>query len=269
LQASEAPKKGAGSGFTVESLVVDDGGRVTGIRGHGRQGGTVTDDAPVVVGADGRHSLVARMVQPEQYHEKPPLLVAYYSYWSGLPVDGRYEIYIRPDRGFAAWPTHDDLTLVIGGWPYAELQANRYDLEANFHKMLQLAPSFAERVHTATRQRRLVGAAVPNYFRKPYGPGWALVGDAGYNRDFITAQGMHDAFRDAELFAAAWTRPSPTPAPSRTPGATTSPPATSRSCPCTSSPRSSPPSSLHPSSSSGSWAPCTATSRRWPASPGS
>jgi hypothetical protein len=40
---------------------------------------------------------------------------------------------------------------------------------------------------------------VPNFFRKPYGPGWALVGDAGYNKDFITAQGIHDAFRDAEL----------------------------------------------------------------------
>ena len=44
---------------------------------------------------------------------------------------------------------------------------------------------------------------MPNYFRKPYGPGWALVGDAGYNRDFITAQGIMDVFRDAELCAAA------------------------------------------------------------------
>ena len=45
--------------------------------------------------------------------------------------------------------------------------------------------------------------AVPNYFRQPYGPGWALVGDAGYNKDFITAQGIMDAFHDAELCAAA------------------------------------------------------------------
>ena len=44
---------------------------------------------------------------------------------------------------------------------------------------------------------------MPNYFRKPYGPGWALVGDAGYNKDFITAQGIQDAFRDAELCVAA------------------------------------------------------------------
>jgi 2-polyprenyl-6-methoxyphenol hydroxylase-like FAD-dependent oxidoreductase len=69
--------------------------------------------------------------------------------------------------------------------------------------MLELAPPFADRVRAATREGRFVGAAVPNFFRKPYGPGWALVGDAGYNKDYITAQGMHDAFRDAELCAAA------------------------------------------------------------------
>ena len=189
-------------GFTVTEVVVE-GGRVSGVRGHGRDGRTVTEHARVVVGADGRHSLVARIVQPEQYHEKPPLLCGYYSYWSGLPMDGRFENYVRPDRGFAAWPTHDDLTLVICGWPYAELQANRTDVEGNFRKLLELAPSFADRVAAATREARFAGTAVANFFRKPYGPGWALVGDAGYNKDFITAQGMHDAFRDAELCTAA------------------------------------------------------------------
>jgi 2-polyprenyl-6-methoxyphenol hydroxylase-like FAD-dependent oxidoreductase len=189
-------------GFTVTEVVVSDG-RVTGVRGHGRDGGTVTEQARVVVGADGRHSSVARAVAPERYHEKPPLLCGYYSYWSGLPMGGRFETWVRPDRAFAAWPTHDDLTLVIGGWPYAELEANRDDIEGNFLAMLELAPAFAERLRAATRQARFVGTAVPNYFRRPYGPGWALVGDAGYNKDFITAQGMHDAFRDAELCATA------------------------------------------------------------------
>jgi 2-polyprenyl-6-methoxyphenol hydroxylase-like FAD-dependent oxidoreductase len=189
-------------GFTVQEIVVDDG-RVTGIRGRGQGGGTVTERARVVVGADGRHSLVARTVKPEQYHEKPQLLAGYYTYWSGLPMDGRFETYVRPDRGFAAWPTNDDLTLVIGGWPFAEFEANKRDIEGNFLKMLELAPEFAERVHAATREARFVGTAVPNWFRRPYGPGWALVGDAGYNKDFITGHGMHDAFRDAELCAAA------------------------------------------------------------------
>jgi 2-polyprenyl-6-methoxyphenol hydroxylase-like FAD-dependent oxidoreductase len=189
-------------GFTVQEVLTQDG-HVTGVRGHGRHGRTVTESARVVVGADGRHSLVARTVGPEQYHHKPPLLAGYYTYWSGLPMDGRFETYIRPDRGFAAWPTNDDLTLVIGGWPYAQFQANKHDIEATYHKMLALAPAFAERVAAATRQARYVGTAVANYFRRPYGPGWALVGDAGYNKDFITGQGMHDAFRDAELCAAA------------------------------------------------------------------
>jgi flavin-dependent dehydrogenase len=189
-------------GFTVSEVVVEDGW-VSGVRGHGRQGRTVTERARVVVGADGRHSPVARAVGPEQYHERPQLLCGYYTYWSGLPMEGRFETWVRPDRGFAAWPTHDDLTLVIGGWPYAELEAKRHDVEGNYLAMLEMAPAFAERVRAATREERLVGTAVPNYFRKPYGPGWALVGDAGYNKDFITAQGMHDAFRDAELCATA------------------------------------------------------------------
>ena len=189
-------------GFTVSEVVVDDG-RVTGVRGHGGDGRTVTERARVVVGADGRHSLVARAVKPEQYHEKPQLLCGYYTYWSGLPMDGRFQTWVRPYRGFAAWPTNDDLTVVIVGWPFAELEANRRDIEGNYLKTLELAPELAERVHAATRQARFVGTAVPNWFRKPYGPGWALVGDAGYNKDFITGHGMHDAFRDAELCAAA------------------------------------------------------------------
>jgi 2-polyprenyl-6-methoxyphenol hydroxylase-like FAD-dependent oxidoreductase len=58
-------------------------------------------------------------------------------------------------------------------------------------------------LRSATREAPFAGAGVPNYFRKPYGPGWALVGDAGYNKDFITAQGILDSFRDAELCATA------------------------------------------------------------------
>ena len=116
---------------------------------------------------------------------------------------GRFETYIRDRRGFAATPTHDGLTMVIVGWPYAEIRENRKDVEGSYLKAVELAPAFAERLRGATREERFRGAAVPNFFRKPYGPGWALVGDAGYNRDFITGQGMMDAFHDAELCAAA------------------------------------------------------------------
>jgi 2-polyprenyl-6-methoxyphenol hydroxylase-like FAD-dependent oxidoreductase len=189
-------------GFTVEEVIVQDG-RVAGVRGRSRAGQSATERARVVIGADGLHSFVARALSAEQYNEKPPLLAGYYTYWSGLPMNGRFEAYIRPYRSFAAWPTNDDLTLVIGGWPFAEFETNKKDIEGNYLKVIELVPAFAERLRTAKREERFVGMAVPNYFRKPFGPGWVLVGDAGYNKDFITAQGIQDAFRDAELCVAA------------------------------------------------------------------
>ncbi len=64
------------------------------------------------------------------------------------------------------------------------------DLEANYLHIFDLAPTFAERLRAARRETRIVGTSVRNFFRKPFGPGWALVGDAGYTKDFITAQGI-------------------------------------------------------------------------------
>jgi 2-polyprenyl-6-methoxyphenol hydroxylase-like FAD-dependent oxidoreductase len=86
---------------------------------------------------------------------------------------------------------------------HSEFEANKRDVEGNYLKVFELAPEFAERVSGAKREAPLAGAAVPNFFRKPFDPGWALVGDAGYNKDFITAQGINDAFRDAERCAIA------------------------------------------------------------------
>jgi 2-polyprenyl-6-methoxyphenol hydroxylase-like FAD-dependent oxidoreductase len=185
-------------GFTVEEILVEDGA-VVGIRGHAKDGETFIERARVVIGADGRHSLVAEAVEPDQYNEKQTLLAAYYSYWSGLPTNGRFETYIRPNRGFAAAPTHDGLTMIVLGWPYGEFDENKKDVEGNFLATLGLVPEFAERLKGAKRQSKIAGAVVPNFFRKPYGPGWTLVGDAGYTKDPITAQGIKDAFRDAEL----------------------------------------------------------------------
>jgi 2-polyprenyl-6-methoxyphenol hydroxylase-like FAD-dependent oxidoreductase len=185
-------------GFTVEEIIIE-GEHVVGIKGRSKHGGSITEHADAIVGADGRHSMVSEAVHAKQYREKPPLMAGYYSYWSGLPMDGRFETYIRDSRGFAVAPTHDDLTLVIAAWPYVEFAKNKKDIEGSYLKTIELAPAFAERLRSATREAPFAGAAVPNYFRKPYGPGWALVGDAGYNRDFITAQGILDAFRDAEL----------------------------------------------------------------------
>jgi flavin-dependent dehydrogenase len=190
--------------FTVDELLVA-GGRVTGIRGRSRGGSPVTVRSRVVIGADGRHSLVAKTVRPEEYNERPSRMAMYYAYWSGLDVEG-FETTIRGEqrRGWAAARTHDGLTMLGFGWPIEEFHRNRGDIEASFDGAVALAPAFAERVRSARRESRFVGTAeLPGYMRKPFGPGWALVGDAGYHKNPITAMGINDAFRDAELLAAA------------------------------------------------------------------
>jgi flavin-dependent dehydrogenase len=188
--------------FTVENVEFEDG-RVTGIRGHSRGGETVSEKARIVIGADGRHSIVARQVRAERYNERPEIEASYYSYWSGVPMNGRCEFYDCDGRGFGAWPTCDGLTLIVGGWPYAQFEENKKDIEGNLMQSIRRAPGFYERLQAGKRESRWVGAAVPNFFYKPFGAGWALVGDAGYIKDFITAQGISDAFRDAELCASA------------------------------------------------------------------
>jgi 2-polyprenyl-6-methoxyphenol hydroxylase-like FAD-dependent oxidoreductase len=191
-------------GFHVDEIVASDGA-VTGIRGHGKGGAAVSERARVVVGADGRHSLMAKTVQPAQYEERRSQLAMYYAYWSNLPAEG-FETTIRAEqrRGWAAIRTHDDLTVVPFGWPVEEFHANRSDIEANFLAAVELAPEFAERVRAASRESKFIGSAeLPGYFRKPFGDGWALLGDAGYHKNPITAMGINDAFRDAELVARA------------------------------------------------------------------
>jgi 2-polyprenyl-6-methoxyphenol hydroxylase-like FAD-dependent oxidoreductase len=186
-------------GFTVEEIVSENG-VVTGVRGHAKGGKTVTENASVVIGADGRHSVVAAAVGAQTYNERPVVQDSYYTYWSGMSADG-FEAHIRPSRAFAAVDTNDGLTMLVVGWPRAEFEANRKDVEGAYLRTLELVPDVAERVRGAKREAKFVGAGIENAFRKPYGPGWALVGDAGYIKDPITAQGITDAFRDAEVVA--------------------------------------------------------------------
>ena len=188
--------------FTVSEFVMD-GERVTGIRGHAAGGPTVTEEARIVIGADGTHSLVARQVEAPEYNIQPAMTCAYYSYWSGFPLDG-VELYSRPGHMFVTGPTNDGQSLVIIYWPVAAFPEVRTDVERHFLAALELVPSLAERARAGTRTERFKGTAdLRNYYRRPSGPGWALAGDAGYHKDPITAQGISDAFRDAELLATA------------------------------------------------------------------
>jgi flavin-dependent dehydrogenase len=188
--------------FAVQQVVWD-ADRVVGVTGQTAAGTSVTERARIVIGADGIHSLVARQVAAPTYNERPTYSCAYYSYWSGVPLDS-VEFYPRDHCGFGALPTHDGLTCIIAGLPNDQFPKYRAAVEGTFKKILEQAPAFAERVLHGKRAERFNGTAeMPNYFRKPFGAGWALVGDAGYHKDSITAQGIADAFRDAELVAEA------------------------------------------------------------------
>jgi 2-polyprenyl-6-methoxyphenol hydroxylase-like FAD-dependent oxidoreductase len=183
--------------FTVESLVRD-GDRVAGIKGHSRNGAAVEERARVVIGADGVHSMVAKAVDAPEYDAVPPLATFYYSYFSGFEADD-IEQYTRDYEGAACFPTHDGLTLIVGVWASSRFKEIRADIDGSFRKLHASMPSVADRMSRARREEKWVGTAgMPNYFRRPYGPGWTLVGDAGYDKDPITAQGISDAFIDAE-----------------------------------------------------------------------
>src|SRR5215471_5541557 len=189
------------TGFPIDELVFEDDA-VVGIRS-----GTTVERTRVVVGADGRNSFVARAVQAPEYDTRPGLACAYYTYWGGVE-GGDVELYPREGRMVMGGArTNDDLRIVIVFWPKDEFRAVRADVERSFNDALALAPQLAERLAGGERADRFYGIGdLPFYYRKPFGPGWALVGDAGYHKDPITAQGITDAFRDAELLANALDR---------------------------------------------------------------
>jgi flavin-dependent dehydrogenase len=165
-------------GFAVREILMN-GERVTGIYGHNPGGAPITEQASIVIGADGMRSFVARTAQSPMYHTNPSLTCTYYSYWSGISIEG-VEMYLRDHRVIIAFPTNDDLVCIVIQWPYREFHAFRADIEGNFLKTVDLVPELAERMRHGRREERFVGTAdLPNFFRKPYGPGWALVGDAG------------------------------------------------------------------------------------------
>jgi flavin-dependent dehydrogenase len=188
--------------FSVEGLLTNSAG-VSGIRGRSSGGAPVKEHARFVIGADGMHSVIARMVDAPAYLRQPSFNCAYYTYWSDVSVRN-VELYIRPGRAFIAAPTNDRLTLTIVYWPESEFQRVRTDIGREFLRTLDLAPDLGERVRSGIRTEKFRGSVdLVGFFRRPYGSGWALVGDAGYHKNPITATGITDAFRDAELLAGA------------------------------------------------------------------
>jgi flavin-dependent dehydrogenase len=173
---------------------------VVGVTGTARNRG-FTERARLVVGADGRNSTIARAVGAGTAHDRGALAATTYAYWSGLPAAG-VEVWIRPGCGVSMWPTHDGLTVVGLTLPREEFLARRQPAERIYCPTLERSAELAERLRQA-RRRSPVHAALNlrNFYRRSYGPGWVLAGDAGYHQDPIGAHGISNAFSDADQLA--------------------------------------------------------------------
>ena len=115
-----------------------------------------------------------------------------------------FELYTRhaARRVIFSFKTEHDLFAVFVGAPIEELPAFQRDTEGAFMSSLDLVPEFAARIRAGRRAERFCGATdLPNFYRKPFGAGWALVGDAGLHKDPLLALGICDALRDTELLA--------------------------------------------------------------------
>jgi flavin-dependent dehydrogenase len=189
-------------GVTFLAPLLEDG-RVVGITGVSRGGQSVTARARLVVGADGKRSRFAEAIGAQRYNINPPTTCTFYAYWSGFDA-AHTHLFVRPGRFWVVAPTNDELTFLGIIWPLAAFRQVRADIGDAYRQACAEVAWIDERLASAVQAQRFVGTHdVGGFFRTPSGPGWALVGDAGYHKDPITAQGMTDALLDAELLAEA------------------------------------------------------------------
>jgi 2-polyprenyl-6-methoxyphenol hydroxylase-like FAD-dependent oxidoreductase len=192
-------------GLSVMELIRDDDGRVRGARIAGSDQQSRDVAADLVIGADGIRSRVARLLGLGFEHTVPHTTASIYGYWKDLGLEGNHWYY-ELGAAVGSIPTNDDETCVFASVPQERFAAERGDgLEALYAVVLdEVSADLARRVTGSEGPGKLRAfAGTPGFLRRAAGPGWALVGDAGYFRDPLTAHGITDALRDAEILARA------------------------------------------------------------------
>ncbi|GGN67966.1 NAD(P)/FAD-dependent oxidoreductase [Nocardia rhizosphaerihabitans] len=189
-------------GFTVTGLLRD-GDRVAGIRGRVGEGPEQEFRAKMVVGADGSNSVVAKEVGAATYEGSAAACFIYYSYYEGVDW-GMHHRTGFGEQQFASWPTNDGLALVAVMRKRDRFRDFRTDPDAGVQEIVdQIDPEIGARLRdTGKRVEPFRPMLYPdNYRRQSFGPGWALVGDAGYHKDPFTGWGITDAFKYSQLLA--------------------------------------------------------------------
>jgi flavin-dependent dehydrogenase len=160
--------------------------------------------ARVVVGADGKSSKVAEWVGAEKYDATPALRPVYYGYFHGVEPRSiaTVELFFGGDQIGFLFPMRegeDCIALELQPEHFEEFRSSHTEaFEARVHKL----PEMAQRMANAHLEGKLIGVkGVDNHFRKPYGPGWALTGDAGYLKDPSTGLGIGDALHQSFMLA--------------------------------------------------------------------
>ncbi|MBO3751144.1 NAD(P)/FAD-dependent oxidoreductase [Streptosporangiaceae bacterium NEAU-GS5] len=188
-------------GITVTDVQRGRGGEVTGVVGRTRDGSDFGARARIVVGADGIRSTMAERVGAPVERAGASVAAITYGYWTGLTTDG-YEWNFRADATSGAIPTNDGRVCVFAGASPGRI--GRGGMEPLRQIVAASSPDLATRLAAATPPAALrTFTGRPGHLRRSWGPGWALVGDAGYFKDPLTTHGMTDALRDAELLARA------------------------------------------------------------------
>ncbi|MEO0916641.1 MAG: NAD(P)/FAD-dependent oxidoreductase [Pseudomonadota bacterium] len=160
--------------------------------------------APLVIGADGRRSTMARRVHARVIEQAAHSTNCIYAYVVGLPNEG-YQWFYQPGLGTGAIPTHHGAHCVFASTSSSRLRSllkEKGKEGALLHLLKECNPAFGSRLAQVQMvSRPMIYGGDPGFLRQSAGPGWALVGDAGYFKDPLTAHGITDAFRDAELLS--------------------------------------------------------------------